>query len=208
MNDDKLNEDEMNELNHNMKTLIVDVSFFEAFDDTTFDDEAFIISFEMMKDVESMLSNLINRSFEHSLIDQAFQFVENEVQNSFVYVVDDRYSFSQFHEIMIDIEASKHSTTNYDQYLAYQKYIEHTSINIEKAKTVNVQFDIERISFIDSIMIIMLVSRTEFYVIRANTSFLLCLTDMNCLNVYLNNLTNKLIMKKNFISIIRRFDHS
>ena len=43
--------DEMNEMNHDMKTLIVDVSFFEAFDTTTFDDEAFITLFEMMKDV-------------------------------------------------------------------------------------------------------------------------------------------------------------
>ena len=72
----------------------------------------FSVTFEFAD--ESMLSNLINRSFEHSLIDQASQFVENEVQNSFVYVVDDCYSFSQFHEIMIDIEAFKHSTADYD----------------------------------------------------------------------------------------------
>ena len=162
----------MNEINHDMKTLIVDVSFFEAFD-TTFDDEAFITSFEMIKDAESMLFNLINRSFEHSLTRISLQFVTNEIQNSFVYVVDDRYSFTQFYEVMIDIKASKHSTAGYDQYLAYQKYIEHTSINIEKAKAVNVQFDIEEISFIDSIMIIMLVNRIEFHVIQANISFLL-----------------------------------
>ena len=199
----------MNELNHEIKTLIVNVLFFETFD-TTFDDETFITLFEIIKDVESMLSNLINRSFKHSLIDQASQLVENEVQNSFVYLIDDRYSFSQFHEIMIDIEAFKHSTTDYDQYLAYQKYIENISINIEKAEAVNVQFDIEEISFIDSIMIIMLMNTTKFHMIRANTLFLLCLADMNRLSVYLNNLINKLIIKRNSmpISIIRRFDHS
>ena len=57
-------------------------------------------------------------------------------------------------------------------------------------------------------MIIMFVNTIEFHVIRTNISFLLCLTNMNRLNVYLNNLINKLIMKKNSIFIIRRFDHS
>ena len=47
--DDELNEDEMDKLNHDMKTLIVDVLFFETFD-TAFDDKAFITSFETMKD--------------------------------------------------------------------------------------------------------------------------------------------------------------
>ena len=199
----------MNELDHDMKALIVDVLFFETFD-TAFDDKAFITSFGAMKDAESVLFNLINRSFEHSLTRISPQLTTNEVQNSFAYVIDDRYSFSQFHEVMINIEASKHSTADYGQYLAYQKYIEDTSINAEKARAVNVQFDIEEISFIDSIMIIMSVGTIEFHVIRANTFFLLCLIDMNRLGVYLNNLTNKLIMKRNStnVSIIRRFDHS
>ena len=203
-NDDELNENEMNELNHDMKTLIVDVPFFETFD-TAFDDEAFITSFEAMKDAESILSNLINRSFEHSLTKKSSQpqFTTNEVQNSFVYVIDDRYSSKQFHEVMINIEAFKHSTTDYGQYLAYQKYIEDTSIDTKKARTINVQFDIEEISFIGSIMIIMPVSTAEFHVIWADTSFLLCLVDMNRLNIYLNNLTNKLIMKKNSVSIMK-----
>ena len=108
---------------------------------------------------------------------------------------------------MIDIKAFKHSTTNYDQYLAYQKYIEDIFIHIEKRKTINAQFDIKEISFIDSIMMMMFVRTIEFHVIRANIFFLLCLINMNNLSLYLNNLINKLIMKKNYVSIIWRFDH-
>ena len=86
--------DKMNEMNHDMTTLIIDVLFFEAFNTTTFHDEAFIISFEMIKDVESNLSNLMNWSFKHSLTRNSSQFTKNKTQNSFVYVINDPYSFN------------------------------------------------------------------------------------------------------------------
>jgi hypothetical protein len=57
----------------------------------------------------------------------------------------------------------------------------------------------------------------KFHVIKADTSFLLSLADMNRLKVYFNNVTNSLIQmikisdeilrKKKSFSIIRRFGH-
>jgi hypothetical protein len=57
----------------------------------------------------------------------------------------------------------------------------------------------------------------KFHVIKADTSFLLSLADMNWLKVYFNNVINSLIQmikmsneilrKKRSYSVIRRFDH-
>jgi quinol monooxygenase YgiN len=38
--------------------------------------------------------------------------------DSFTYLIIERYSDQQYYEIMIDIEASRHSIIDYDQYLA------------------------------------------------------------------------------------------
>jgi hypothetical protein len=60
-----------------------------------------------------------------------------------------------------------------------------------------------------------------FYIIKTNTSFLFCLIDLNCLDVYFNNLINELMQKcliiiilqtnmknVNRFSIIRRYEHA
>lgn len=47
----------------------------------------------------------------------------------------------------------------------------------------------------------------KFHVVQADTSFLLCLANLDRLNVYYNKVTNSLVMKGHTISVIRRFGH-
>jgi hypothetical protein len=42
-----------------------------------------------------------------------------------------------------------------------------------------------------------------FHIIKINTSFLLCLVDLNRLEVYFNNITNKLMQKRRIIIIFQ-----
>ena len=84
---------------------------------------------------------------------------------------------------MIDTDASKRFTTDYEQFLAYSKDSQ-ISINTENAGAVHVQFEIGSISFMKSINVTTLIESIEFHVVKTNTLFLLCLTDMDRLKVY------------------------
>ena len=108
---------------------------------------------------------------------------------------------------MIDTSASSHFTTKYDQYLTYEKNYDNTLIDIQKADVVQVQFDIDATSFMRSIKINTLVKTVEFHVVKTNIFFLLCLTNINRLNIYYNNIQNVLIIENKIIPIICRFDH-
>ena len=109
---------------------------------------------------------------------------------------------------MIDTKISRYSTTNYEQFLTYSKIIE-TVINLAKIEVVHVQFDIKSISFIKFIIITTSIDQVEFHVVKIDTFFLLCLTDLDQLSIYYNNINNILIQihKQLIIFVIRRFGH-
>jgi hypothetical protein len=60
-------------------------------------------------------------------------------------------------------------------------------------RAINIQFGIGLAALIRSIIIKTLISLVDFYIIKANTPFLLCLIDIDKLQVYYNNITNTLI---------------
>ena len=72
---------------------------------------------------------------------------------------------------------------------------------------VNVQFGIGSAASIGSVIVKTLISLVDFYVVKADTSFLLYLTDIDRLQVYYNNVTNTLIGPAFTLLIIRRFRH-
>jgi hypothetical protein len=138
--------------------------------------------------------------------------MKNTNSDSFAYVmIFDRYTSEKFYEVMIDSNASTKSTAEYDQYLAFKKNKIDSSIDLDlsRADAVNVQFDIESASSIESLIIDISFEIMKFHVIKADTSFLLSLADMNRLKVYFNNVENilNMIIQKRKLSVIRRFDH-
>ncbi len=109
---------------------------------------------------------------------------------------------------MIDLDVSRYSISQYEQYLAYVRD-NNERMNIIKAKDIHVQFDIDFLFSIESLTIDTSIEMMKFHIIKTDTSFLLSLADMNRLKVYFNNVENilmKIINDKSF-SIICRFDH-
>ncbi|OCK88193.1 uncharacterized protein K441DRAFT_590040, partial [Cenococcum geophilum 1.58] len=68
-------------------------------------------------------------------------------------------------------------------YLVYRKTY-NTIINALKAGAINVQFGINSTPSISSIIVNTLVSNIKFYIIKADTPFLLYLTDIDILKVH------------------------
>jgi hypothetical protein len=126
----------------------------------------------------------------------------------FTYIIIDRYTSEMFYDIMIDSKASVRSIVDYEQYLAFIKNIT-IDLNRTKTGTVNVQFEIESIASLESLIIDISIELVEFHVIKTNTSFLLSLADMNRLKIYFNNVENILFMiiKNRDLSVIKRFEH-
>ena len=210
----KIEPDESN-IEQKIEILMIDFDSFEIFesDEIVKKSIAFIIDFEIMNESEIIIIDLINRFFSHRF-DFHFQskivpFIKKNINRAWAFVSTERYTEEKFFEIMIDTEISRYSTIDYEQFLAYSKIIE-TVINSVKTKIIHVQFDIKSISFIKSIIITIFINQIEFHVIKIDTFFLLCLADLDRLNIYYNNINDTLIQahKQLIISVIRRFGHS
>ena len=105
--------------------------------------ERFFISFgPIIQNVDTIVTDLANRAFTHfiGLISDLTINVDTKIfiidSNSdlFAYIVTERYTEKEFYGIMIDTNASKRSTTGYEQFLAYSKDNNgQISINTENA---------------------------------------------------------------------------
>ena len=91
---------------------------------------------------------------------------------------------------------------------------DNTDINITQTGAVNVQFGISLTVLIGLVTVKTPIGLVNFHVIKANTFFLLCLADMDRLQVYYNNIMDILIgpatalgSKYITLPIIWRFGH-
>jgi hypothetical protein len=107
---------------------------------------------------------------------------------------------------MVDTGASKNSTAGYGQYLAYRK-LNGDNIDTMRAGAINVQFGIGSTASIRSIQVRTPIRIVEFHAVKADTPFLLCLADMDTLQVYYNNLRNELVTPSGPVSVVRPFRH-
>ena len=163
-----------------------------------------------------MIINFNHRVFKHGLKIISIEFLNAfhnsetfEASDPFVYVISDCYISDEFYGIMIDTRASKFSIIGYGQYLAYKTMNDDVTNNSIKTEAIYVQFGIGSISFIKSINILISIDQIKFHIIKIDTSFLLCLADLNRLKVYFNNVKNVLISEnKKTFSMIKRFEHS
>ena len=83
-----------------------------------------------------------------------------------------------------------------------------------QAGAVNVQFGISLTILIGLVVVKTLIGLVDFHIVKADTPFLLCLIDIDRLQVYYNNVTDTLIgpatalgSKYITLPIIRRFRH-
>jgi hypothetical protein len=109
---------------------------------------------------------------------------------------------------MIDIGAARKSIAGYNQYTAYEKLFGKTPINTGQEGVVKAMFGIGLTTSVGSIIISTLISQCEFYIVNANTPFLLSLTEMDAKKITLDNVQNKLTSKdRASVPIVRRFSH-
>ena len=114
-------------------------------------------------------------------------------QDLFAYITTERYTPKEFYSVIINTGTSKKSTTGYRQYLTYRNTTnDNTDINIMQIGAVNVQFSINLTVLIRSVTVKTLIGLVNFYIVKADTPFLLCLADMDRLQVYYNNIIDTL----------------
>jgi len=70
-----------------------------------------------------------------------------------------------------------------------------------------VQFSIRITTSIRTTDIITPIGKIQFYIIYIDTPFLLCLADMDRLQIYYNNLRNVVITYTKKVPVVRRFGH-
>ena len=184
-----------------MKTFVLNATFEFSFSKIE-NSETFFISFGALQNAKMMIINLNQRVFKHGLgIIEFLIFHNSEASDPFAYVVSDRYISDEFYEIMIDTDVSKYSIVGYGQYFVY-KTIHEVNIDSIKTETIYVQFGIGFISFIGFIDIATSIDRVEFHIVKTDTSFLLCLADLDRLKVYFNNVQNTLVSENKTFSVI------
>ena len=179
--------------------------------------EAFFTFLGFVEKAEEIATNLTNRSLSHFFITigNVSSYYINSANaickiidtNSFPYIATDQYLSDKFYKIIIDTGASKHFTAGYGQFMAYTKDIKYTTIDISEAGAIHVQFSIGSILSTGFVLIQTSIRHIKFYIVKADTLFLLCFADMDRLGVYFNNINNLLVMKSARILVIRRFDH-
>ena len=115
-------------------------------------------------------------------------------QDPFAYITTEHYTPKEFYGIIINTGASKKSTAGYRQYLTYKTTIDdNMDINTTQTRAINVQFGIDSTALIKSVTVKTPIGLVNFYIIKADIPFLLCLADIDRLQVYYNNVTDTLI---------------
>jgi hypothetical protein len=158
---------------------------------------------------------LANRAFEHQLSTRALESSDvtadspNQTHDGAVnsLITASRYNATRFYGIMIDTGAAKRSTAGYGQFQALLQIDDSLTLDKSTKGAVAVQFGIGSTSSIGSLTINTPIGKVCFHIVDVDTPFLLCLADMDNLNVYYNNLTDQLITPQGSVLVVRRFGH-
>lgn len=119
-----------------------------------------------------------------------------------------RYDDSEFKRLLIDSGAATRSTGGIDQLRALQQLDNTIILDKNYAGSADFVFGIEKTSSIDVINLDTPVEKIIFHIVDVNTSFLLCLADLNKLDAFFNNLTNRIIQTNRSHPMIRRYGHA
>lgn len=122
----------------------------------------------------------------------------------------DRYSRRVFQGILPDTGAAKCSTGGYEQYQALQHQDPTVQLDCSHAREESIRFgDGQKLDSLGTVTLDTPIGVIRFHIMPSSTPFLLCLQDMDALGVYLNNVTNMLVISgKNLtIPIIRKWGH-
>ena len=178
-----------------MERLILDIDLSSPHhtEDQMSEPSIYFSSINSVINPRALTQHLENRAFEHAItrIDPT-NYIDPHSTNSFSFLTSSRYAKDLFYGIVIDTGASRNSTAGYNQYQALCN-IAYTPINTSTAGTVKVQFGIGCAASIGSIILKTPIGEIEFHFVKADTPFLLSLSDMDKLGIYYNNVQNILV---------------
>ena len=110
-------------------------------------------------------------------------------------------------DFFADIDAFVKFTNDIDQWQILQRLDESIWMNKINVNLIIFIFEIKSISSIKTISLNTSIEIIIFHIISIHISFLLCLVDMNKLNVYFNNIINQMIQNQQIHLVVRRYDH-
>jgi hypothetical protein len=161
-------------------------------------------SIDDSKTIAAIIIMLADMTFRHKLIFMNNIIVSsNSISYSYNVFTTSRYDDREFKNILIDHDAADHSFESIEQFTTLQ-WISKTFLILNKKRIIFFKFDIDEISFIDTIDLKTSVDVITFHIVLVHTSFLLCLADMNRLRLYFNNLTNMLIEERSINKVFSR----
>jgi hypothetical protein len=175
--------------------------------------KAFLVFLKSINDIETfttIINMLVDKTFKHKLISKN-NIIVFVVSISYIYIVfiASRYNDREFKDILIDHDVTDFFSDDIEQFTILQR-INKLTLSLNKNKIISFKFDIDEISFIDTINLNTSIDVITFHIVFVHTSFLLCLADMNRLRLYFNHLINMLLRnnrkffsKKNFFLLIR-----
>jgi hypothetical protein len=176
--------------------------------------ELFLISIDQFEILESKNTTvaLVNNSFKHRLI-----FIDETlvVVTSTLYIfnssTDSRNDDRKFKKILIDSRAVIKSTNDIDQLKVLQRIDHSMKLNNSVVESAVIFiFEIESISSIETVLLTIFIETITFYIISVNTSFLLCLANLNKSEAFFKNITNQIVQfnLNRAHLVIRRYEHA
>ncbi|KAF1936666.1 hypothetical protein EJ02DRAFT_506416 [Clathrospora elynae] len=124
------------------------------------------------------------------------------------FLIKDRYLQITYQGILPDTGASNVSTAGKEQFLALQTKDPTVNLDTSTSGNASVQFGKGSITtLIGTAHVSTEIRKIKFEVLDAPTPFLLCLKDMDRLNVYFNNTTDQLVQGKATFPVICKWGH-
>jgi hypothetical protein len=173
------------------------------------DSKSFLIvvdSIDDSKTISAIIIMLVDKTFRHRLISMNNIIISaNSISYIYNVFTASWYDDREFKDILIDHDAANFSSEDIEQFTTLQR-ISKTTLTLNKKRIISFRFDIDEILFIDIVDLNISVDVITFHIVLVQTSFLLCLVDMNRLRLYFNNLINMLIEERSINSNqIKRF---
>jgi hypothetical protein len=185
--------------------------------------ELFLISVHELQNIKFVINSLTNQIFKHCLISKNCIIIIISINKffNFISTIDWEYDDREFKNILVSCDAADRLIEDIEQFKALKRISNDVKLNTKTNKS-SIKYDIDNTLILKFIKLNIPLEVITFHIVKVNTSFLLCLNNLNRLKLYFNNLINEMIQKISYQnitnfqinskiqrhSVIRRYDHA